>query len=81
MSNRRRRPDAPMQTRGCALTASELLRKRVIQGFEVTGTQAIFDCVPHFKGHTQEVIHMTRCLLGDKYRLAWEPTTPEQGAP
>jgi hypothetical protein len=37
--------------------------------------------VPHFRGHTQEIIHMTRCLLGDAYKFAWTPSTPEQGAP
>jgi hypothetical protein len=54
---------------------------RRIQGFEVTGVAAIFDSVPHFRGHTQEIVHMTRLLLGDAYRFAWTPTTPEEGAP
>ena len=40
---------------------------------------AIFDSVPHFRGHTQEIIHMTRSQLGTAYRIAWTPTTPEQG--
>lgn len=63
------------------LTADELLRVRRIQGFEVTALAAIFDSVPHYKGHTQEIIHMTRHLLGDSYKFLWRPTTPEQGAP
>ncbi len=63
------------------LTARQLLEARRIQGFDVTGLAAIFDSVPHFRGHTQEIVHMTRLQLGDAYKFAWTPTTPEQGAP
>jgi uncharacterized damage-inducible protein DinB len=62
-------------------TARQLLDARRIQGFDVTGLEAIFDSVPHFRGHTQEVIHMTRYLVGDAYKFAWTPTMPEEGAP
>ncbi|HEV3262099.1 MAG TPA: DUF1572 family protein [Gemmataceae bacterium] len=62
------------------LTARQLLEVRRIQGFDVTGVAAVFDSVPHFRGHTQEIIHMTRLQLGDAYQFAWTPTTPEQGA-
>jgi hypothetical protein len=62
------------------LTARQLVDARRIQGFEVTGLAAIFDSVPHFRGHTQEIIHLTRLQLGEAYRFAWAPTTPEQGA-
>lgn len=61
--------------------ARQLAEVRRIQGFDVTGAAAIFDSVPHFRGHTQEIVHMTRLQLGDAYRFAWVPTTPEQGAP
>ena len=61
-------------------TARQLLEARRIQGFDVTGLAAIFDSVPHFRGHTQEIIHLTRLQLGDAYKFAWTPTTPEQGA-
>jgi hypothetical protein len=47
----------------------------------VTGVAAVFDSVPHFRGHTQVIVHMTRSQLGDAYKFAWTPTTPEQGAP
>jgi hypothetical protein len=60
--------------------AAILLESRLIQGFNVTGLQAIFSSVPHFRGHTQEIIHMTRLQLADAYKFAWTPTTPEQGA-
>jgi hypothetical protein len=63
------------------LSARQLLQTRSIQGFDVTGLAAIFDSVPHFRGHTQEIISMTRLQLGDAYRFAWNPPTAEQGAP
>jgi len=62
-------------------TARHLLEARRIQGFDVTGLAAIFDSVPHFRGHAQEIVHLTRLQLGDAYKFAWTPTTPEQGAP
>jgi hypothetical protein len=62
------------------MNPAEWLRVRRIQGFEVTGVAAIFDTVPHFRGHTQEIIFRTRLLLGDKYQFWWKPTTAEQGA-
>jgi hypothetical protein len=62
------------------VTARHLLEPRRIQGFDVTGLAALFDSVPHFRGHAQEIISMTRLQLGDTYQFAWTPTTPEQGA-
>jgi uncharacterized protein DUF1572 len=62
-------------------TPTELLRVRRIQGSEVNGLAALFDAIPHFRGHTQEIIFRTRLLLGDKYRFAWQPATKEQRAP
>ena len=64
-----------------SVDARQLTEARRIQGFDVTGAAAIFDSVPHFRGHTQEIVHMTRLQLGDAYKFAWTPTTPEQGAP
>ena len=64
-----------------AVDARRLTEPRRIQGFDVTGVAAIFDSVPHFRGHTQEIVHMTRLQLGDAYEFAWTPTTPEHGAP
>ena len=61
-------------------SAHDLLRRRTIQGFDVTGMEAIFDSIPHFKGHTQEIIHLTRSMLGDAYKFAWVPSTPQEGA-
>jgi hypothetical protein len=62
-------------------TAGALLKVRRVQGSDVTGLEAVFDSVPHFRGHTQEIVHMTRLLLGDAYQFQWKPLSPEQGAP
>jgi len=61
-------------------TAEQMLSRRRIQGFETSGWGAVFDCVPHFKGHTQEIICLTRMQLGAAYRIHWQPQTPEEGA-
>jgi uncharacterized protein DUF1572 len=63
------------------VSTRQLVELRRIQGFDVNGATAIFDSVPHFRGHTQEIVHITRLQLGDAYTFAWTPTTPEQGAP
>src|SRR5262249_27224615 len=55
-------------------TARQLREARRIQGFDVTGLAAIFSSVPHFRGHTQEIIHLTRLQLGDAYTFQWQPT-------
>jgi hypothetical protein len=62
------------------LTPRQLGQARRIQGFEVTGLAAIFDSVPHFRGHTQEIVSLTRMQLGDAYKFAWTPATAEEGA-
>jgi uncharacterized damage-inducible protein DinB len=62
-------------------TASDMQRQRRIQGFDVTGWEALFHSVPHFNGHTQEIIGITRMQLGGGYKFHWKPATPEQGAP
>jgi hypothetical protein len=62
------------------VTEDQLLQPRRVQGFEETVLSAVFDSVTHLNGHTQEIISFTRIQLGDAYRFAWVPTTPEQGA-
>jgi hypothetical protein len=62
------------------ISPAEMLRVRRIQGFTQTALGAIFHSVPHFRGHTQEIIYRTRCFLGDKYQFAWTPATLEEGA-
>jgi hypothetical protein len=63
------------------VTDSQLLEPRRIQGFDETVLSALFDSIAHFNGHTQEIVCITRLQLGEAYRLAWKPETPEQGAP
>jgi hypothetical protein len=62
------------------LTPGQLLEVRLIQGFTVTGLGAVFSSIPHFRGHTQEIVYRTRLQLGDDYQFAWKPSTRVQGA-
>jgi hypothetical protein len=59
---------------------SRLLEARRIQGFDETVLSAVFDCLTHLSGHAQEIVYVTRLQLGEAYRFAWVPATPEQGA-
>ena len=38
--------------------------------YDWTGMQAVVRCVAHFRGHAQEIIHMTRALVGEAYQYA-----------
>ena len=60
------------------LPAEKLIEPRRIQGFDTTVLGAIFDSVAHFRGHVQEIIHMTREQLGEKYKFDFVPKGPEQ---
>ena len=60
------------------VSTQELLRPRRIQGFDESGISAIMHTVPHFRGHTQEIIHMTRVQLGPAYKIDFVPNGPEQ---
>jgi hypothetical protein len=62
-----------------SLHSDRLLESRRIQATEQTALSAIFDSVPHFRGHTQEIVLMTRLQLGDAYRFMWVPKSKEQG--
>jgi hypothetical protein len=60
------------------LTANDLIMPRRIQGFDSDIIGAIFHTIPHFRGHVQEIIHMTRQQLGEKYQFNFIPKGPEQ---
>src|SRR5436190_5861491 len=62
------------------LPPQKLTEPRRIQGFDTTILAAIFDSIAHFRGHTQEIIHMTREILGDKYKFDFVPQGTEQEA-
>ncbi|MBX9626662.1 MAG: DUF1572 domain-containing protein [Gemmataceae bacterium] len=53
-----------------AASPSELARVRFVHSADITGYLAAVRSVAHFRGHTQEIIHMTRTTLGDGYRFA-----------
>ena len=79
-----RRLETVVQEADAALAGvadTHLLEPRRIQGFDETVLSAVFDSLSHLAGHTQEIVHLTRLQLGDAYRFAWTPETPEQGAP
>jgi hypothetical protein len=60
------------------LPSEKLLEPRRIQGFDTTALAAIFDSIAHFRGHSQEIIHMTREILGEKYKIDFVPQGAEQ---
>jgi Protein of unknown function (DUF1572) len=60
--------------------AGRLLAPLRIQGFEETVISAVFGCLTHISGHTQEIVYITRLQRGDAYRFAWTPTTPKERA-
>ena len=64
-----------------SVTSDTATQTRKIQGFEVTLMGAIMHSVPHFVGHTHQIIYITRLQLGDAYQFAWSPDTPRGGAP
>lgn len=63
------------------ITPDEMLAKRRIQGFSVNGWDAVFNSLPHFKGHTQEIVCLTRQQKGPAYKFHWTPQSREEGAP
>ncbi|HEV8379203.1 MAG TPA: DUF1572 family protein [Tepidisphaeraceae bacterium] len=60
------------------LDLQKLTEPRRIQGFDTIVLEAIFDSVAHFRGHVQEMIHMTRVQLGGKYQFDFVPKGEEQ---
>jgi hypothetical protein len=60
------------------LTAEQLAQPRRIQGFDVSVLSAVFDTVAHFRGHVQEIIHVTRAAVGDRYVFFFVPQGAEQ---
>lgn len=55
------------------LDEAELLKRIVIQGFEVNLMQAISHTSSHFVGHAHQIIMLTRMQLGDDYQFQWSP--------
>jgi hypothetical protein len=68
----RRLTEAVEHAKAAFAAASDERLARVVRvnNNDWTGLQAAVRCVAHFRGHTQEIIHMTRELLGEKYQFA-----------
>lgn len=60
------------------VSADELIRVRHVQNSAVEGIHAVFHSVSHFRGHTQEIVHIARCQLGDAYEFNYIPVVPEE---
>jgi hypothetical protein len=60
------------------LTPEQLLSPRRIQGYDTFVIAAIENTISHFRGHVQEIIHMTRQQLGEKYTYDFVPKGKEQ---
>ena len=55
----------------------DLLTPRRVQQFDLNGFQTIADSLGHFRGHVQEIIHMTRVQKGEEYRFDFVPEKPD----
>lgn len=54
-----------------ASASDERLRAMIpIKRYDLNGIEAIVRSIAHFRGHAQEIIHMTRRILGEKYEFA-----------
>lgn len=65
---------AVRRARDAILTVSDaaLCSESKVKKYSWTGIQAVVRSVAHFRGHTQEIIHMTRTILGDQYQFVGE---------
>ncbi len=48
-----------------AAAEQDLLAKRKIQGYDVTGVMAVFHCVSHFSGHTGQILWAVKQMTGE----------------
>ena len=63
---------AVKKARDAILSASDerLCEQKLVNNNNWSGLQAAVRSIAHFRGHTQEIIHITRTILGDKYQYA-----------
>jgi len=64
-----------------AVPTNEWLQAREIQEFDVTVLGAIMHSVPHFVGHTHQIVMLTRLALGEEYELHWRPQNDRSSVP
>ena len=48
-----------------AAAETDLLDKRKIQGYDVSGVMAVFHCVAHFSGHTGQILWAVKQATGE----------------
>jgi hypothetical protein len=64
------------------ITPAQLLHHCEIAGavrpYQTDLLAVIFHVAAHFEGHTQEIIFITRQLLGEKYQFLWVPKKGQQ---
>lgn len=64
-----------------ALRLTDLSQARRIQQFDVSVLGAIMHSVPHFVGHTHQIVQLTRLQLGDAYQFHWTPVDDRNSVP
>ena len=64
-----------------SLSTNTLLEMREIQGFSVSVLGALSHTVPHFVGHTHQIIYLTRLQKGDQYQFDWSPESKQHRVP
>ncbi|MFK7778877.1 MAG: DinB family protein [Gimesia sp.] len=64
-----------------SLSAELLLEPRQIQGFSMSVMGVISHTVPHFVGHTHQIIYITRLQKGTQYQFDWSPDSDQPGVP
>ncbi len=63
------------------LSAEKLLQSIEVQGFTVTGMEALIHTACHFQGHTHQIILLTRLIKGTEYRMQWSPESGRDQLP
>lgn len=59
------------------LQPEDLQRRRLIQGHDVSGLQAVFDVIAHFSHHSGQIIYVTKLKRGRDLRLTRLPRQPQ----
>lgn len=56
-----------------AQSEADWLREHTFRGNTSSALKLVLMSVAHFRGHTQEIIHLTRAIVGEPYRFAGPP--------
>lgn len=63
-----------------AMTPAQMAAEGDVGSKSRTGLNIAFTVAAHFASHAQEIVHMTRLLLGDAYRFKGKPPYPAMTA-